>query len=600
MELTGGQIIVKYLENEGVPYVLGIPGHGILAFFDALRESEKAGKLRYIQVKHEKTAAHIADGYYRVKGEPLAIFTSIGPGALNTTIGLATAYVDSTSFLQISGDTHVRMKGVGVLQEIERYQDSNIQRVFEPVSKRVWRLESVEQLPRIMQRAFNQMLTGRPGPVVLSMPMDVQAQSLEFEPTAVPVKFRSTAKPMGDSAQVAEAAKIMVAAKRPCILVGGAVLRANMTDKLIALAEKWGAPVVTTMAGKSAFPEDHPLNAFHTGSKGTPVGVSITAKADVILALGTRFADETTCSYRNGVAFTFPKTKLIQVDIDPSEIGKNYPCEVGLLGDVSLVTDQLIGALPKPEVPYSESAYIRELSESKLEWKHMIDEARSHNYDKITISQLIGELEDNLPKDTIIATSSGNTQAQLFQEYSFKNGQKHLTTGGFSTMGWALPAAIGAKLAKPDVPVVALIGDGDYLMTIQEMSLLAQLQLPVVVVMANNNCWMAIKDLQMAAYGEEYAFGNDFSQDGAVYEPDYVRIAEGFGVHAEKISKRGELSACLERAFTLGKPAFIQVDVYAEFPASGGDTYGWWDVPVPGYIPERRALYENGMDEVQV
>jgi acetolactate synthase-1/2/3 large subunit len=593
MKLTGGQIIMKYLEREGVPYVLGIPGHGILGFFDALRESAAAGNTKYIQVKHEQAAVHIADGYFRIKGEPLAVFTSIGPGALNTAIGLATAYVDSSAVFQISGDTHVQMKGVGVLQEIERYQDSNFIRALEPLAKRAWRAESAGQLPRIMQRSFNQMLTGRSGPVVVALPMNVQADAADVT-LPEPECHRARSLPAGNEHEVAQAVALLKRAKRPVILLGGAALRANEQPLLVRLAETLGAAVVTTMAGKSAFPEDHPLYGFHTGSKGTPVGVKLTKNADVILALGTRFADETTCSYKDGVAFSIPKTKLIHVDVDANEIGKNYPCAVGIVGDLVEVAKQIIAAYGAPAV-WENGGYLKELTAEKIAWQKKIEDVRRKTFDKITISQLIGELEACLPKDTIITTSSGNTQAQLFQEYRFTNGQRHLTTGGFSTMGWTFPAAMGAKLAAPDKPVVALLGDGDFMMTMQELSTMAQYNIPVVAVVANNRCWMAIRDLQQGMLGEDCVFGNDFECGGEPYSPDFAAIAKNFGIQSERISKRGSVNEAVTRALASGRPALIEVDVYDRYPESGGEAFGWWDVPIPAYLRQRREKYETDL-----
>ena len=598
MKRTGGQIAMDYLEREGVPYVLGIPGHGILGFFDALRESAEAGRTKYIQVKHEQAAVHMADGYFRVKGEPLAVFTSIGPGALNTAIGLATAYVDSTAVLQFSGDTHVQMKGVGVLQEIERYQDSNFIRTLEPVAKRVWRAESAGQLPRILQRSFNQMLTGRKGPVVVALPMNVQAEEAQID-EILPKRHRAGSPPAGDEQAVREAVALLRDAKRPVILLGGAALRSGETELFVRLAETLGAAVVTTMAGKSAFPEDHPLYGFHTGSKGTPLGLHLTSTADVILALGTRFADETTCSYRDGVAFSIPKTKLIHVDIDAGEIGKNYPCEVGIPGDLAQVGRQILALYGAPR-DWKNGAYAREIETKRNEWRAVIVKNREKTFDKITISQLIGELESCLPEKTIITTSSGNTQAQLFQEYAFTKGQKHLTTGGFSTMGWAFPAAMGAKLAAPDKPVVCLLGDGDFLMTMQELSTMAQYDIPVVIVLANNRSWMAIEDLQRAVLGDAHAFGNRFEQNGTAYSPDFAAVANDFGIASEKISTRGSVAEAVSRAIASGKPTLIEADVYGVYPESGGAAYGWWDVPIPAHMTARRAQYERELSEETV
>lgn len=593
MELTGGQIVIRYLEQEKVPYALGIPGHGILGFFDALRTSS----VQYIQVKHEQSAVHIADGYFRIKGEPLCVFTSIGPGALNTAIGLGTAYVDSSAVFQVSGDAHVQMKGVGVLQEIERYQDSNFIRVLEPVTKRIWRVESVGQIPRIMQRAFNQMLTGRHGPVCVALPMNVQSEFADVQTMPQPRMHRTLEGPAGAPEAISAALEVLRGAKRPVILAGGALFKKGGREALVRLAERWNAPVITTMASKSVFPEDHPLCGFHTGSKGTPVGLHLTNNADVVLALGTRFADETTCSYRYGKGFRFPETKLVQVDLDPAELGKNYPCHVSIQGDVVRVIDQLLEGLG--ETP-DRAAYRREIDQANNGWRETLEKKRARTYGQVTISQLIGELNASLPDDAIVVTSSGNTQAQLFQEFRFTGTQRHLTSGGFSTMGWAFPAAIGAKLAAPERPVVALMGDGDFAMTMQEMSVVSQYDIPVVVIVADNSGWMAIKDLQCDAFGQEFTFGNDFEKDGRPWSPDYARAAEAFGIHAETISLPGELTPALRRALDSRKPTLIHVKVFREYPASGGEAFGWWDMPIPAYLEEQRKKYLEGLKEETV
>ncbi len=593
MKLTGGEIIVKELVKEGVPYILGIPGHGVLGLFDAIRKEEAKGKIKYIQVKHEQAATAMADGYFRVSGKPLAVFASIGPGSLNTSIGLGTAYVDSTAFLQLCGDTHVHMKGVGVLQEVERYSDSNIIRSLEPLSKRSWRAESTGQIPRIIHRAFNQMTSGRSGPCVIALPMDVQASMTECTPMPLEDK-RASCLPCADMQYINKAIELMRTAKRPVILAGGGALRAKAADLITALAEKWGAAIVTTLAGKGAVSEEHEQYTFHTGSKGTPIGLKICREADVILAVGTRFADETTCSYRKGIAFNFPDTKLIHIDIDAGEIGKNYGADIGIIADLK-------DSLKKLADNYTDKTnrrdYLEQIKTLRADWKKYKEDYRSIKGDKMTISQMIGNLNDILPEDTIITTSSGNTQAQLFQEYCYKRPYCNLTTGGFSTMGWAVPAAMGAKLAKPDTPVVALLGDGDFMMIIQELSTMAQYNIPVVIVLADNCGWMAIKDLQMDALGEENAFGNDFMKDGKVYRPDFCSIAKAFDIDAYKAGTSDEFKSAVNRAVKANKPALICVDVSREYPYTGGKAFGWWDVPIPSYMKQRRAVYESAVKE---
>ncbi|MCL2298630.1 MAG: thiamine pyrophosphate-binding protein, partial [Firmicutes bacterium] len=436
MKLTGGEIVVKQLVREGVPYIIGIPGHGVLGLFDAIRREEQAGNIKYIQVKHEQAAAAIADGYYRVKGEPLAAFASIGPGTLNLSIGLGTAYADSTAFLALCGDTHVHMKGVGVLQELERYQDSNIVRSLEPLAKRSWRAESAKQLPRILRRAFNRMRTGRPGPCVVTLPMDVQAADCEYNEEMRMQNAEISSMPSADKAAIEKAVALMKTAKRPVILAGGGALYAKAGERIVRLAEQWGAAVVTTLAAKGAVAETHPQYCFHTGSKGTPVGLEICRKADVILALGTRFADETACSYRKGAAFNFPETKLIHIDIDAGEIGKNYGADVGIVADLNDSLAQLLAINPAFEV---NEDYLEEIKALRGRWFEYLKEKRARETEELTISQLTGLMNETLPEDTIISTSSGNTQAQLFQEYCYPKANCNLTTGGFSTMGWAVP-----------------------------------------------------------------------------------------------------------------------------------------------------------------
>ncbi|MCK5128797.1 MAG: thiamine pyrophosphate-binding protein [Clostridiales bacterium] len=598
MKLTGGEIIVDSLIEAGVEYVLGIPGHGCLAFFDALRDRASKNEIKYIQVKQEMSAVHMADAYYRATGKPLAVFTSIGAGALNTAIGLGTAYVDSTSVLVITGDTHTHMRGVGVLQEVERKQDSDVFNCFKPITKRCWRVDTVGQLPRIMKRAFNQMLSGRKGPVLVSVPMDVQADSLEVETLKMDNRFAQELFPANDNA-IAQAYALMKDAKRPVIVAGGGVLYSQAHQELIKLAETWGAAVVTTMAGKSAFPENHPLYGWHGGSKGTDVGNYLCRNADLVLALGCRFADETTSSYKKGATYNFPDTKLIHVDIDASEIGKNYPVDVGVLGDVKLVMEQLYTAFVTDNniADYKKTGYFKVITEQNKKWAETLKKEREKSGDRVTISKVITMLNEKYPKEGIVVTSSGNSQAQILQEYCFVEPKTHITTGGLSTMGFAYPAALGAKLAKPNIPVLALVGDGDFMMTMQEMSTAVQYNINAIIIVVNNIGWHAIKDLQIDVYGKEYAYGNDFiGTDGKPYTPDFESIAKGFGMYAQKASSIQEAEKALENTLISKKPSLIEIDVTSEHPYTGGIATGWWDVPVPAYIKEPFEKYNKARE----
>ncbi|MBD3183457.1 thiamine pyrophosphate-binding protein [Candidatus Poribacteria bacterium] len=594
MQLTGGEIIAEYLTREKVPYILGIPGHGSLGIADAFKGRED--KIKIMQVKHEQSAVHLADGYYRVSGQPLAVFTSIGPGAINTAIGVATAYVDSTPVLIITGDTHTHMFGKGVLQEIERTHSSNFPRILEPVVKRYWQPNHVSQLPHILQRAFGYMMTGRRGPVLIDIPMDVQCDSADVE-----LPEPSDRKPMGrisgDPDLVSKAVELLSQSERPVILAGGGVITSDAFAELLELAEMMDAAVVTTMMGKSAFPENHPLYGWHTGSKGTTCGNKLTSSADVLLAVGCRFADETTSSYKHGVSFSIPPTKLIHIDLDETEIGKNYPCEVGLVADAKSALNQVIQQL-RDVKKKDRGEYKAEIKCLVSSWFDEMKEFREYNKKPVTISRMLKELREFLDDDAIVASSSGNTQAQILQEFPFYQPRTCLTTGGFSTMGFTLPASMGAKLAFPDRQVVGVLGDGDFMMTMQELATAVQYNIPVVILIANNQGWISIKDLQIAAYGEDRPIATDFvNSKGEIYSPDFEKIAGAFGCHSQKINSGEAVKPALKKAFDSGKPAVIEVIVQRDFPYSGGKVAGWWDVPVPTYLTERRAKYERERSE---
>jgi acetolactate synthase I/II/III large subunit len=593
MRLTGGQIVVESLISREVPYVLGIPGHGCLGLADAFIGREK--KIKVLQVMQEMSGVHLADGYYRASGSPLAVFTSIGPGAINTAIGAGTAFVDSVPVLIITGSAHTHMRGKGLLQEIERARDDDFERVLLPVVKRSMRADSPGQVPSVIKRAFDVMMSGRRGPVNVVLPMDVQSAAADVR-LAAPGKSGSKGRTSGDPHLVDKAIALFARAKRPVILVGGGVASSGAQEELRRLAELKGAAVVTTMQGKGSFPEDHPLFAWHTGSKGTSVGLHMTSTADVILAVGCRFADETSCSYRQGSSFSVPPTRLIQVDIDPYELGKNYPVEVGIEGDARSVLADLAAGLEEAAAgkPIVHHEFTDEISRENAKWARHLDRLRAASTRLPTISQVLFEVRKAIARDAYLVTSSGNTQAQMLQEFPFYMPGTCITTGGFSTMGWTLPAAIGVKLARPDRQVVGMVGDGDFMMTMQEMATAVMADTPIVMVVVNNQGWLAIKDLQMDAYGKNRGMACDFVKpDGGLYSPDIAFCAQAFGWGSHKASSRGGIGPAVRKALASGRPSLVEVTVHREFPLSGSPAVGWWDVPVPAYLKERRARYEK-------
>ncbi|MFX1315100.1 MAG: thiamine pyrophosphate-binding protein [Promethearchaeota archaeon] len=598
---TGGEIVTKYLIKEGVKYVVGIPGHGNLPLVDAFFKDKH--KIELIQPKQEMSAVHLAIGYYRITERPLVVFTSIGPGAINTAIGIADAYVDSMPVLVITGDTHVHMKGKGVLQEIERKKDSAMPKILEPIVKRSFELDSVSQLPTVIQRAFNLMMTGRRGPVHIDLPMDLQAEAIVVE-LPEPLERRAMGRILGDPEQIKRAVSLLRDSRRPVLFLGGGVVTASAFEEVKILAEKIGAAVVTTMMAKDAFPNDHELFCWAAGSKGTTVGLKMASNADVLLAVGCRFADETASSYKQGVSFSIPPTKLIHIDIDPHEIGKNYPVSVGIVGDAKSCLKQIIEELGDFSKEYKTSNYFQEMQDERKKWFKFLDDNRDDTKVPVMISTVLREIRKFFDRDAVIVTSSGNVQAQMLQELEFYEPRTCLTAGGFSTMGYSVPAAIGAKLGsidigKPDRQIVALVGDGDFMMTLSELSVAVQLGLKnIFFLVINNYGWIAIKDLQQAAFGEDRGYGTAFyDKNGNSYSPDFAKIGEAFGCFSEKVSEKDEIIPALERAARSGKPALIEILVNRVYPFTGSPAVGWWDVPIPDYLIERRKKYEEEIKE---
>lgn len=582
-EMTGGEMIAKYMKMQEVPYAVGIPGHGCLGLVDAFLEHG----IEVIQVRHEQSAAHLADGYFRVTGKPLVVFTSIGPGGCNTAIGAATAYVDSSSMILITGSTHVRWQGHGVLQEIERSHWNDFASILEPIVKKTYRISSLEQIPWVLHNAFKAATTGRPGPVHIDLPMDMQSESIEVTLFPDEPFVRGEYRPFADPEKLRQAIDMILEANQSVIVAGGGVLHAEATEELRKLAEALTVPVVCTMAGKGAFPEDHPLFGFYPGTKGSPIGNRLTSNAEVILALGCRFADETTSSYRQGVSFDDKKTKFIQVDISPYELGKNYDVALPILGDVKTTLSQMLEIIKEEEMPqknYKESEIAARIQNEKKKWFEQLQKHRGHT--PMTISELLANLREVIPRDSFVVTSAGHTQAALFQEFPIYEPGTHVTSGGFSTMGFGVPAAMGVKLAYPERAVVSVEGDGSFLMTSQELAVAVQYNIPIRIVIADNQGWISIRDLQLDAYGEDRGFATEFwsRSMGKAQSPDFVALAKAYGCWAQACSAPEDFKDSMKKALDADGPAVVVVNVNREHPLSESPVYGWWDVPKPTYL----------------
>lgn len=579
-KLTGSQVVAQTLKNYGVEYVAGIPGHGIWTLTDAFLEDES--KLKFIQVFHEQSAVHLADGYYRVSGKPMVAVTSIGAGASNTVIGMATAYTDSTSVMLLTGGPPTHMRGHGLLQELERYTDNDFPKIAEAVSKRHWVATRVEEMPFIMHRAWSSMVTGRPGPVHIEIPMDVQAEAAEVNLHAIEERV-PVGKVYPDPDAVAAAAKVLRDAKRPVLVIGGGVITGEAWSEVKELAETWKIPVVTTWNGKSGFPEDHELFAGSVGQTGTLSGNSIASRADVIVAVGCRFTDWSASSYAKGVTFAIPPSKLIHIDIDPHEIGKNYPVTVGIVADARYALAHIVQALAGETTDRTD--YLQDLAETKAEWEAKLATRRDSDRFPFTSQRPLGALRKVFPRNTIVVVGSGNTQGAVKQTFPVYEPRTHLTSGGFSSMGWAVPAAIGAKLAAPDQPVVCILGDGDFLMTSQEIAVCATNNIPVVFLIQNNAGYMSIRGGQRKQTSRH--IGTEFNKpNGEPYSPDYKALGEAFGLRSWRVERPEDLEPILQQALDINEPVLIELPTDRD--AAGPWVPGWWDFPIPEYITDER------------
>jgi acetolactate synthase I/II/III large subunit len=534
MKLTGAQALIKSLEMQGVDVMFGLPGGAILPVYDPIIDSS----IRHVLVRHEQGAGHMAEGYAMVTGRPGVAMVTSGPGATNVVTPLSNAYMDSTPLIVVSGQ--VATAAIGS----DAFQECDITGVTMGITKHNWLIKDVNEIPRVVAAAFHVATSGRPGPVLIDLPKDISNATMEWDwPSSVDELDLPGYHPVtvGDPALVVEAVELIAQAKRPVLYVGGGVLKARAADVLRELAERTGIPVVTTLMARGAFPDSHPQALGMPGMHGHYTAVTAMQKSDLLINLGARFDDRVT----GKISAFAPEAGIIHVDIDPAELGKVRVPDVGIAGDCRLVTEELLLAMDARSS--RGEAVVGDLEA----WWHQIREWQDrfplHYSDvdggAIKPQNVIEQLRDAAPTDTIVVAGVGQHQMWASQYWNFEHPYTWVNSGGAGTMGFAVPAAIGAKVGRPDRTVWAIDGDGCFQMTAQELVTASSEQIPVKIAILNNAYLGMVRQWQEMFYGERYS---------EVYLspdlPDYVKWAEAMGCIGIRAESPEDVGPAIEKA----------------------------------------------------
>ncbi len=572
--LTSGQKrvvayqLVDALARLGVDHIFGLCGHANIAVLDALRTSS----IQWVTARHEQVAAHMAEGYARVTGKPGIVLLHLGPGLTNAMTGIANAALDSIPLVVIAGDIPSYYHGRHAHQEINKHAEGAQWEMVRPLVKWAWRVERAESLPRILARAFHIAQTGRRGPVFIDVPMDFFSAELPANAFSLP----QTALPPPVPLPVETAHAIAVSlleAERPVIYVGGGVTSPGASKRLVELAEWLGIPVAYSLMGKTAIPDTHQLCLGMTGFWGTPIANTFCHEADVLLAVGTRFAEADASSWDTRFTFQIPPTKLIHIDIDPMELGRNYPAALTATADSELALAAILDAArklqPQPR-PWSER--VRFAAEQRKAF--LLEASQQAGSDAFPMypQRILADVRTALPEDAYIATDVGWNKNGVGQQFAATVPGTLLTPGGYATMGFGPAAVLGAKIGAPERICVALIGDGAMGSQLSALITAVEYKLPVVWLVMNNYAFGTIAGLETLHYGS--GFGCEFVRDGQPYNPDFAALARGCGARGVRIERAADLLPALREAITSPEPILLDVPMRND-PVP---TSGHWDI----------------------
>ncbi len=536
VQLNVGKAMVEMFKRHSVEHVFGLVGTAVSRLVYELGKDES---IDYIVTRHEQTAASMADGYARVTGKVGVCQTTAGPGTLNAVLSVADAYKDGSPIILITGQVRSDFIGRDVFDEVDQMA------IFKPITKWQQRIMKIEDVPRIICNAFYLARSGRPGPVFLEVPEnlwdDVGEVNLNYQ---IKASQRYVA-----SSMIEEAVDLLLKADSPLILAGAGVMWSEAWEELRILAETLEIPVATTGNGRGVIPEDHPLSVGMAGSYGGKGAADYAlTKADLVLAIGASVSVSTMYFMNNPIT-----GELVHINIDPTVIGKNYPCRLGIVGDAKLVLSEILKIIKQKKFTKKTAPWISELENKRKEWMEKWHTQTKSDAVPIKPQRLLTDMREIIPRDAIITVGSGNHHAFAAEYFPVYHPRTQISAFNFAAMAFAFPAALGAKVAKPDKPVICIIGEGDFMMTIQDLETAVREELNVVSVILNNGCYGTPKLFQKAVYGE--AYGCDYGN------PSLAKIAEVFGARGWTVERPSEIKDIVKEALNCGKPALIDVPI---------------------------------------
>ncbi len=554
-ELISHQL-VRYLEGRGVKHIFGLCGHTNIAVLTALENSS----IRFINTRHEQIAAHAADGYARARNQTAVVLSHLGPGLTNAATGVANASLDSIPMVVIAGDVPSYYHGKHPHQEVNLHADAAQWEIYRPFVKRAWRVDRAELFPEIIDKAFQLAESGRPGPVLVSVPMDLFSVEIDDSLFArVGRHTRKLARPSIDDPTARRILEALIGARSPVIYAGGGVILADAAEELRKLVDHLSLPVAHSLMGKGVLPDDHDLTLGMTGFWGTQFVNDRCRTADWVLGLGTRFCEADCSSWESQYTFDIPgSTRLIHIDVDPSEIGRNYPAEIGVVADLrqALAVLNRVAREMLPEGRRDEAlraAIARHRQEFAASNQGFIEDEGF----PMMPERILSVVREVLPRDAIITTDVGWNKNGVGQQFPVYTPGSILTPGGYATMGFGAPAALGAKLACPERVVVSLVGDGGFGQNPAMLATAVEENIPVVWVVMNNFAFGTIAGLQKAHFGT--TLGTVFEKDGKPYQADFAAVARAYGAEGAKVESAAEFKQVMQRALASGRPFVVDV-----------------------------------------